>query len=893
MTTIFSDGSLHPGRDPNDAHWLELRRPEDWAGATTENVVFDGARPGISLTPRSLAGFAALEAHTAEGSSFRADPDRNVVLRRGCPGAEWTRLLGGPGHETGKVRRPMGLALDARGLLLIADSGNHRVQVVRSEDGAPVTILGSVDAWGRGVPPNSRCAHPHALREPVAVASGSRLFAVADRAAGTIHVYDDRFVFLRAFTPRPPSAPTDFTAQPVAVAIIGDRLWVLDAGWSVPAAYTPCGEPVAGGFPEALSGWSGASRFAAHGVVVHGPIAASEGTVWHRVIVDAELPEGTSVELQTFASEDPTPPEAIAWAPASPVPLPLTGVEPRDGAIARLVLSDHGRWQRKRSEPYRRALRPLYRFAGTGPHASAALSLPWQVARRLRRGDRLELRQGADVEARDVASIAGREVRGAVRGARRVYGEGSRVTLLLREGREPLGGPVVLAELSAGESLDLSASADDGTLYELAASHSVAALLRDGDVVELTDVTSARAVVSVDSLASQPAALTLTAAISADFSSASLRVLESVGRLMLDELPWTDGVPSGEPIRIHAAEVPSVSAAIRWADVELATLWLAPGVVVPYATWTHFTLPEPVATDRGRFLWVRLRLSGRAEHAGAVLSTATPLIRSVRLLLPRPSLLRWLPEVFSRRDADDPSGALFLERLLALPEACLTGIETSYESLLRELNPEAASDEWLQFLGAWFGLVFDPSWPIERRRALLVSAHELFALRGTLAGLRRYLEIYTGSTPAIIEGYRWGAAPSAVVGTGLLLGHAPLGSRSATKGERAHHFTLWVFGDGGACSTPLIERAARAIVDSVKPAHTSYDLHVVDAAPRVGIGFRIGVDTVLLGAQRSAAPLAAHALNARLGALPLAPRGSGLGAPSLDSLVVDSNLTLT
>src|SRR5690606_16101821 len=245
------------------------------------------------------------------------------------------------------------------------------------------------------------------------------------------------------------------------------------------------------------------------------------------------------------------------------------------------------------------------------------------------------------------------------------------------------------------------------------------------------------------------ATVLLAASVTGDFSTCDTFLRVAPGRLVVDELDWPDGAPAGEPVTVHDDDAgTAVVAAIRWVEPELGAIWLEPGPPVPWGTWTRLVLPEPAATDRGRYLWLRLVLTGATARPDDPLATATPVVRAVRLVRPRPSYLAYLPAVYGRRDEDDPSGALFLERLLAVPELRLTGIEASFEEVARQLNPLAASPDWLAFLATWFGLVFDPSWPLERRRQLVVHAHELFARRGTVAGLQRYLEIYTGNRPA-------------------------------------------------------------------------------------------------------------------------------------------------
>ncbi|KYF86348.1 hypothetical protein BE20_29425 [Sorangium cellulosum] len=901
MTSIFSDGALHPGRDANESRWLVLRRPEDWASAALTNVVVDPVAPALVLAPAPLAiGPGSSEIAAEDGARYRSEPDAHLVLRRGPCDAAWTRLVGARGTETGKLHRPLGLALDrARGLLAIADSGNHRVQVVRAETGEPVVVLGCSDVWGRGVVSGD----PRSLAEPVAVGFGGRRLAIADCAGGKVHIYDDRFVWRAAFAPVPPHAPAGFVPAPVAVAIASALVWVIDAGWSIPVAYALDGEvaPDAGPAPADLASWLAHARSAARGEVVIGPIdGRSEELPWHRVIVDATIPAGASVEVQTFASDDAIAPAVIPWAPARPVRLPLAGVEPNDGEIARPVLSDHGRWARKRGEPYQRASRPIGRLVGTGPINAAGLAAPWPVARRLRAGDEIELRTpgpaGLAVR-RAIASIAGRSIRAVTRGDLQLYGAGSRLMLVERAGEMPLGGPRLLATFASGQTLDLSGAAGDAALHDLPASHAIAALVRDGDVIRVDDGAAAAATIVVDTVDTGDATIVLALAVVGDFSTSDLRIAIATDRLIVDALGWTEAVPGGEVVLVHDDVAgASVAATLRWAELDTGALWLDPGPPIPWATWTRFTLPAPGPTDRGRYLWLRLGLLGAIAHPGDDVAIAGPVIRSVRLLSPRLSFLRYLPAVYSRRDDDDPSGALFLERLLALPESRLTGIEAAYESIARELNPAASSPDWLRFVAAWYGLVFDPSWPMERRRALVTAAHDLFARRGTVDGIRRYLEIYLGTTPAILEGFQWGALPPSMLGGDHALGTTALGAAPGGDGGLAHHFSIWVFGDDGACAgggPGALAKAARAILDSIKPAHTTYDLHVVDGPPRVGIRSTVGVDMVLSGGELHPPIGPISQPPSVLGWTTLPAARADVSTPRLAPIPLDDNFTLT
>ena len=160
--------------------------------------------------------------------------------------------------------------------------------------------------------------------------------------------------------------------------------------------------------------------------------------------------------------------------------------------------------------------------------------------------------------------------------------------------------------------------------------------------------------------------------------------------------------------------------------------------------------PSREATDRGRYLW--LRLGPERPPAPAPDGVGRPRTPRPPPLGPRhraaaqPARLAAgavrAPRSRSRtRPAPISSNASW-----RLFEGQFTRIETAFESVSRLLNPRAADAEWLDFVAAWLDLSFDPSWPIERRRQLVIEGAALQA--GAGARRRRcvrYLEIYTGA----------------------------------------------------------------------------------------------------------------------------------------------------
>jgi hypothetical protein len=113
------------------------------------------AAPGTITGPRGVAARGSLVAVSAWN---RYDSGDHVVRVFEGSGASWTavRVLAGgfrrPGSADGQLLRPFGLRFTGDGTgLAVADMGNHRVSVLRVEDGSFVRHVGHV-ASGLGGP---------------------------------------------------------------------------------------------------------------------------------------------------------------------------------------------------------------------------------------------------------------------------------------------------------------------------------------------------------------------------------------------------------------------------------------------------------------------------------------------------------------------------------------------------------------------------------------------------------------------------------------------------------------------------------------------------------------------------------------------------------------------
>ena len=79
------------------------------------------------------------------------------------------------------------------------------------------------------------------------------------------------------------------------------------------------------------------------------------------------------------------------------------------------------------------------------------------------------------------------------------------------------------------------------------------------------------------------------------------------------------------------------------------------------------------------------------------------------------------------------------------------------------LAPALTPEDFLDWLAGWVGIVLDETWPLERRRALVAAAAQLYRKRGTTAGLAMHLRLFAGGEVEITEsgGATWSATAGA------------------------------------------------------------------------------------------------------------------------------------
>ncbi len=268
----------------------------------------------------------------------------------------------------------------------------------------------------------------------------------------------------------------------------------------------------------------------------------------------------------------------------------------------------------------------------------------------------------------------------------------------------------------------------------------------------------------------------------------------------------------------------------------------------------------------GQYLWVRIEL-----RAGG---WETPAVRGLRVHYPRQSYLAHLPAVYSSEEASRS----FLERFLAVVQTEWDGLERQIAEIPRLFDPAAVPEgELLDYLASWLGLPLEGDG--EARRRLLAAAPCLQPRRGTVEGLRDLLRIHLqdmsgvapeeqGGYPAIVEGFRerqhlmlstpmgrgaplWSAGVVGRLRLGVFAREGEVRLVSTGDPERdvfhehAHRFRVFV--PSPWVRTAADERRLRRALDAEKPAHTAYDLCLVEPRFRLEVQSTVGLDTVIGG----------------------------------------------
>ena len=272
--------------------------------------------------------------------------------------------------------------------------------------------------------------------------------------------------------------------------------------------------------------------------------------------------------------------------------------------------------------------------------------------------------------------------------------------------------------------------------------------------------------------------------------------------------------------------------------------------------------------------------------------SASPALSQMRVEFDYPAYDQYLPAIYR----DQPECDEFLLRLLSLFESFNMEVEGEIASLSSLFDPKAAPAKFLAWLAGCLGLDLDENWDEQTQRRLIAEIFRLSDRRGTPAGLRNSLRLFAGVDAVIEEpilhaawwalpgaaesccescashaasGENWQGAENSILGWTTMLAPAqPQGAVVGTSSDLdqshlitnadfgsplftdvAYQFSVGVYRGQITCAGALPR--IRAVLEQEKPAHTTYQLCIIDPHFRVGFQSRVGIDTVVAGPQRS------------------------------------------
>jgi phage tail-like protein len=182
------------------------------------------------------------------------------------------------------------------------------------------------------------------------------------------------------------------------------------------------------------------------------------------------------------------------------------------------------------------------------------------------------------------------------------------------------------------------------------------------------------------------------------------------------------------------------------------------------------------------------------------------------------------------------------------------------------LDPDASPAEVLPWLAGFIGMTLDARWSLAARRTLIRNGVWLFRFRGTVTGLKRFIEIYLDSSEKIpveiiehfkvrglggvIVGEADALASRAVIGSGFRVGGRVGDAESVSVSQEsiedafashAHRFSIVI---------PIsLDREKQDVIEHIlalhRPCHTMYDICSVDGGMKAGIGLYVGLTSMV------------------------------------------------
>ncbi len=280
----------------------------------------------VYLVDPALPGVRRHDPCAASGSGSRAAGCAGGSTPAPSPAAGWEVLpcFGGAGAAPRRLHDPAGLVVTPAGDLVVADTGNHRLQVIALKG----LVLRRLVGAPAGAPPAQAGWSPYDLAILPGAAGCPWRLAVSDPSGGYVYVFGPDFGFLAAWGP--------FDAPRHLAVDKAGRLYVTQAGAEVAVlapdgtalppvttteglqdAFPPVSVVILKGVPRLACALPPSAPVRARtGTVVLGPFdSRMPSCVWHRVTLEGVLVPGSNVSVATLTSEGELAPDEVAAAP--------------------------------------------------------------------------------------------------------------------------------------------------------------------------------------------------------------------------------------------------------------------------------------------------------------------------------------------------------------------------------------------------------------------------------------------------------------------------------------------------------------------------------------------------------------------------------------------------
>ncbi len=274
-----------------------------------------------------------------------------------------------------------------------------------------------------------------------------------------------------------------------------------------------------------------------------------------------------------------------------------------------------------------------------------------------------------------------------------------------------------------------------------------------------------------------------------------------------------------------------------------------------------------IENTKGRYLWFKLILSGN--------EILSPVINSVTVFFPRISYLDYLPGIYQ----EDSASKGLLERFLAIFESIFYEIDFTIDHISRYFDTSGAPPEFLSWLGSWLDVSIDEDWPEDKKRLFIRNAISLYKKRGTRECLEESIELFTGKKPFVVENFQAAKACKGNISQpcnngktvsfpsqeriffppkGIMVEECPEKNTAGNKGKeepgKEEPLINKLYGTErfGFCvllADPDLDTTAqsrvRRIIEEQKPAHTSYELKVLEPWFHLDMHTYLGINTVV------------------------------------------------